>query len=466
MRLPITLTAALLLAPLAALQAAAPSKPNIVVILADDLGYGDLGCYGAKFKTPVIDQLAADGVRFTDLILPANVCSPSRAALLTGRYPMRNGHPFVFNEGVKCGLHPDELTIPELLKTAGYRSLAVGKWHLGLEFEGAHPLDAGFDEFLGLKANYPQARGDGAEGGAKGNTSTLYRGKKIEAERTDFETLTTRYTDEVVSFIERQKDAPFFIYMAHHIPHTPVRPSSAFKGTTGAGALGDFVSELDHSVGRVLKALKETGRDQNTLVVFLSDNGPEVGQGSAGPLLGRKYVTTEGGHRVPGIFRWSGQIPARQVSDTTISSMDLLPLFCDMAGVPLPTDRKIDGANILAVLTGKSKKSPHEFLYYYNGSNLQAVRQGKWKLHLPRTTADQPFWAKVGNPTVKPMLVLKENVLFDLEADIGEKSDVAAQNPAVVALLLKEAERIRGELGDVRIVGTDQRPTWPPAKVN
>lgn len=437
------------------------AKPNLIVILADDLGYGDLGCYGARYKTPVIDQMAAEGMRFTNLILPANVCSPSRAALLTGRYPMRNGHPFVLDDGEKCGLHPAELTIPELLKPAGYRSLAVGKWHLGLEFQGAHPLDAGFDEFLGLKGNYPQPRGSGAEGGAKGNTSTLYRGRKVEAETTEFEELTTRYTDEVVSFIGRQKEAPFFIYMAHHIAHTPVKPSKAFDGTSGGGNYGDFVSELDHSVGRVLKAVKDSGQDANTLVVLLSDNGP-TGRGSAGPLLGGKYVTTEGGHRVPGIFRWPGEVPTNQVNDTMISSMDLLPLCCGLAGAQLPRDRKMDGANILDVIKGESKVTPHKFLYYYNGTNLQAVRQGKWKLHLPRTSADQPYWAKRGAGTdKKPMTVLKEKVLFDLEADIGETKDVAAENPQVVALLLKEAQRIRTELGETDKVGTDQRPRWP-----
>ncbi len=446
----------------AAAAVPAPAKPNIIVILADDLGYGDLGSYGASHKTPALDRLASEGFRATNLILPANVCSPSRAALLTGRYPMRNGHPFVFNEGIRCALDPAELTMAELLKTAGYRSLAVGKWHLGIEFEGAHPLDAGFDEFLGLKANYPQAGGAGAEGGAKGNTSTLYRGKAVEAGRTEMEELTARYTDEVVRFITRQQDGPFFVYMAHHIPHTPVKPSKAFAGTSGAGVYGDFVAELDHSLGRVMKALKDSGREQNTLVVFLSDNGA-TGRGSSGPLLGGKYVTTEGGHRVPGIFRWPGRIPAQQVGGTLISSMDLLPLFCDVAGVPLPKDRKIDGKNILDVLKGRSQKTPHDFLYYYNGTNLQAVRQGKWKLHLPRTLKDQPFWAQAGGPPAKPMLALKEPVLFDLDADIGEKTDVAAKNSDVVALLLKEAARIRGELGDVRTVGSDQRPTWPAA---
>jgi len=443
-------------------QAAAPPEsrasrtdtttPNFVVIFADDLGYGDLSCYGTTgVKTPHLDTLAAEGFRSTDFFVPANVCSPSRAALLTGRYPMRCGMPVARNEGISkyrhYGFAPEEITIPELLKTAGYRSLMVGKWHLGMEVEGSHPLEAGFDEHLGIPSNYAPRRGP--------NHNTLYRGNKVEARNVPCEALTKRYTDEVVEFIQRQKDGPFFIYVSHHIVHTPLRPRRAFIGTSKKGRYGDFVRELDHSTGRIMKAIRDAGVDERTLVVFTSDNGP-TGPGSSGGLRGGKYCTMEGGHRVPGVFRWPGMIPPKQVSDVTLTSMDLLPLFCELAGVKQPSDRKIDGERILPVLQGKTTVTPHEFLYYYNGTNLQAVREGNWKLHLPRTPRDQPFWSKRPSKR-KGFVTLGQHVLFNLRNDLGEGRDVARQHPEVVARLKKQAEAIRAELGDVHVKGADQR---------
>ena len=214
--------------------------------------------------------------------------------------------------------------------------------------------------------------------------------------------------------------------------------------------------ELDHSTGRIMEAIRAAGLDENTLVVFTSDNGP-THQGSAGPLNGGKYGTMEGGHRVPGIFRWTGQIPAGQVSDLTLTSMDLLPLFCGLAGAELPSDRKLDGKDILPILKGEAKASPHELLYYYNGTNLQAVREGNWKLHLPRTVKDQPFWNKRANAK-RVFVTVDEPNLFDLENDLGERNNVASQHPEIVARLNKHAEAARAELGDVGVSGTDQRP--------
>ncbi len=429
------------------------SPPNILLIFADDLGYGDVACYGAEeVMSPNIDRLADEGMRFTDFQVPANVCGPSRAALLTGRYPMRCGHPVAradYPKYMQYGLSPEEITIPELLKTAGYRSLLVGKWHLGFRVEGSHPLDAGFDEHIGIPSNYAKK--------VLGH-DTLYRGKAVERKGVKFEELTEIYTDEVVSFIEREHESPFFIMLAHHLVHTPILPSPAFQGRTNKGAYMDFILELDHSTGRIMQALKDRGLDENTLVVFTSDNGP-ANLGSAGVLNGGKYVTMEGGHRVPSIFRWPGVIPEGVVSDTTITSMDLLPLFCDLAGVDLPSDRKIDGKNIRDILSGQSKESPYESIYYYNGANLQAVRKGKWKLHLPRSLDDQPFWAKrQGGNNKKIFLSLDKPMLFDLEADVGERMNIASQHPEIVDRLLKEAKRIRQELGDVHITGLDQRP--------
>lgn len=428
--------------------------PNIIVIFADDLGYGDIGCYGAEgIKTPNLDALAAAGFRSTDFFIPANVCSPSRAALLTGRYPMRAGYPVAtrpdFPKYKNYGFAAEEVTIPELLKQTGYRSLMVGKWHLGMKVEGSHPLDAGFDEYFGIPRNY--------DTNGQGDNNTLYHNRAIEAENVACEILTTRYTDKVISFLQEQQDEPFFIYVSHHIVHNPLLPSEDFKASSAYGPYGDFIQELDFSTGRIMKALREAKLDDNTLVVFTSDNGPTY-KGQTGGLSGGKYCTMEGGHRVPAIFYWPGEIPAGQTSNTLISSMDLLPLFCDVAGVDVPKDRKIDGKNILDLLKGNTTKSPHEFTYYYNGTNLQAIRKGKWKLHLPRTVGDQPFWSKKGHPKVdKGFITLDEYLLFDLENDLAEKLNLADQHPEVVAMLKKQSEIIRVELGDVGIIGTDQR---------
>lgn len=427
--------------------------PNIVVIFADDLGYGDLACYGSKkSKTPSIDKLAQEGMRFTDFLVPANVCGPSRAALLTGRYPMRCGHPVarssVLPKYNKYGLVPDEITIAELLKPAGYRNLLVGKWHLGFEVEGSHPLDAGFDESYGIASNY---------GTKLPTTQVLYRGREIEKQKARFEELTTLYTDEVVNFIAREKERPFFILMAHHIPHTPILPSEKFKGLTQKGPYTDLIAELDHSTGRIMKALKDHGLDNNTLVVFTSDNGPAK-DGSAGKLLGGKYVTTEGGHRVPAIIRWPGKTPANVISHTTITSMDLLPLFCHLAGVAVPSDRTIDGKNITNIILGKSDKTPHDLISYHNGTNLQAIRQGKWKLHLPRSINDQPFWAKrAGGNRKKVLLQIDKPLLFNLDTDPGEKNNLASKHPDILNRLTKEANRVRAELGNLDQIGSDQR---------
>lgn len=454
MKQKITQTALLFI--LGLFQAAA--KPNIVVIFADDLGYGDLGCYGAKYKTPALDKMASEGFRSTDMFVASNVCGPSRSALLTGRYPMRNGHPYYWSDyqtksGSTYALHPDEITLAELLKPAGYRNFALGKWHLGFHVDGAHPVDVGFDTYYGTPHNY------GGKTHATGRS--LIRDREVLEKVVSFQKLTQSYNQEVVKFIESQpKDEPFFIYMAHQIAHSPILPSKRFQGSTKKGKYADFVSELDHSVGVILQTLKDNGLDEDTLVVFLADNG-STGRGSAGPLAGGKYVTMEGGHRVPGIFRWTGTIPAGQVSNVTLSSMDLFPLFADLAGVELPKDRTIDGKNIHDVLLGVAHQSPHEFIYFYNGLNLQAIRKGKWKLHLPRTKKAQPYW---GKNKKFGFTELNKNFLVNLDTDLGEKKNVAAANPEVVATLLKEADRIRDELGDFEQKGSDQRPSWPPAK--
>lgn len=430
------------------------TKPNIIIIFADDLGYGDISCYHPEAtQTPILDRMAKEGFRSTDFFVPANVCSPSRAALLTGRYPMRCGMPVARTEapGSKYKHYcfdPDEITIPELLKTAGYRSLMVGKWHLGMEVDGSHPLDAGFDEHLGIPSNYGKNRGP--------NYNTLFRGRKVEQRNTPCEDLTKRYTDEAIAFIQRNREQPFFIYVSHHIVQTPLLPRKEFVGTSQKGKYGDFIKELDHSIARIMNTLREAGLDHNTLVIFTSDNGANR-LGSNGSLNGGKYGTMEGGHRVPAIFRWPGQIPAAQVSDITLTSMDLFPLISELAGIPLPTDRKIDGKNPLNVLKGTQTTSPHNILYYYNGTNLQAIREGHWKLHLPRTVNDQPFWNKkpIGG---RVFITVDESTLFNLKDDVGEKHNLANKHPEIVERIQKHATAIRAELGDVHTNGTDQRP--------
>ena len=426
----------------------ASEKPNIILIFADDVGYGDLGCYGSALKTKAIDALADGGFRATDCLVGSSVCGPSRAALMTGRYPMRCGHPISRHYTKKYahyGLAAEEVTVAEQLKKAGYDNFLLGKWHLGFEVEGSHPLDSGFDHYFGTCGNFNPEH-------------PVYRNRAVELEGVPMEQLTKLYTKEAVKFIKEERETPFFLFFSHHIAHSPILPNKRFKGASKQGRYGDFMLELDESVAQVVKAVEEQGLKENTLIVFLSDNGPAK-DGSAKPLSGGKYVTMEGGLRVPAVFYWPGHIPAGEVSDALITSMDLLPLFSALAGVALPEGVKMDGQNILSLLEGKTQQSPHQYFYYYNGLNLQAIRDERWKLHLPRTVAEQPYWAKRagGNPK-KLYVTLKHPMLFDLDADVSEKENVFVEHPEVVERLQQEANRIRKELGDVKVIGTDQRP--------
>jgi arylsulfatase A-like enzyme len=449
-----------------------PDKPNIVIIFADDLGYGDLESFGAKgIKTPNIDSIGQQGFTSRDFFIPANVCSPSRAALLTGRYPMRNGIPLAVHSNKKhvssdYGLPTDEITIPEMLKPVGYKSLMVGKWHLGFNAEGSHPLDAGFDEHVGLRSNYYSPHKNNPRYELLKDSDTLFRGRDVVQKDLKLQQVTKRYTDEVISFIEREKDAPFFVYFSHHIVHSPHQPREEFVGTSEKGKYGDFIHELDYSTGRVLNALKRLGIDDNTLVIFTSDNGANY-LGSNGKLAGVKYTTMEGGHIVPAMFKWPRVIPAGQDSSTTLTSMDIFPLIANITGASMPYDRTIDGKNPITILRGKSDSPAHKVLYYYNGTNLQAIRKGRWKLHLPRTIADQPFWHE--NSAGKRVLTeVSQPMLFDLGHDRGETNDVAALQPHIVASFDTDILHARTVLGDVDIIGTDQRvpPMKNPQKVN
>jgi arylsulfatase len=443
-----TLRARLLLAvcvalvPSAARVADAPPRPNVVLILADDLGYGDLGSYGATgFATPNLDRLAREGARFTEFYTPANTCSPSRAALLTGRYPPRSGVNAVLFHDTPEGLPASELTIAELLRDAGYRTAMVGKWHLGVTDEFM-PLRHGFDEFFGVAHSNDQ------------KNFFVYDGSRRLPEAVDQHRLIRRYTDRALSFLERAAaaDQPFFLYLAYNAPHVPLYPAEEFAGRSERGTYGDVVEEMDASIGEVLAKLAALGIDRDTLVVFTSDNGPWLAMrdwgGSAGPLRGGKTGTFEGGHRVPALVRWPAAVPAGRVVPGIAVMVDWLPTIVELAGARLPDDRPIDGRSLTAVLEGRGEREDGPLFYFRTRFPLGdqdyaigAVRSGKWKLKLPQ-------W---GYPRVLEYFMRAEQyshglMLFDLEADPGERRDVSAQHPDVVEALSKEIEAFRASL--------------------
>ncbi len=408
----------------AALAPAQSPKPNIIFIFADDLGYGDLGIYGSGIQTPNIDQMAKEGVRFRQFYAASPVCSPSRAALLTGRYPTRTGIPRVMFSDDNYGLPSTETTMAQVLKSAGYKTMCIGKWHLGSLPEFL-PTNRGFDEFYGVPYSNDM------------QPLPLIRNLAVVEPDTDISTLTPRYTQQAVDFIARSKDAPFFLYMPHTYPHIPLAASPRFKGKSGLGLYGDAVEEIDWSVGEVLKALKANDLDNNTLVMFSSDNGPWF-QGSAGRLRGRKGDTYEGGVREPFIARFPGRIPVDTVSSGIASTMDILPTIARLAGASLPK-QPLDGINIWPLLMGESNDLSREVLLYFDNWNIQCARMGRWKLHVARYngiawTPDPPG-GRLNLPLYKPEL-------YDLENDPDESYDTAADNPQVVADIRARIEAI------------------------
>jgi arylsulfatase A-like enzyme len=483
--------------PLAQPVTAETTKPNILLIYVDDMGYNDLGCYGAKdpgVKTPNIDGLAADGVRFSNYLSACSVCAPSRAAVLTGRYPQRNGMPVCSNDRTDhpdwrehVGLPQSEITIAELLKPLGYATAAYGKWHLG-EADKFAPRKQGFDEYIGRKHNFHV-----------GKPGVWFHNEEPQGEIL-FREAHQKLTDAAIAFMRRQRSndpstgshsslslrarpsesktgqgKPFFIYLAHYLVHGPWSPNKEFctpqewasvqklKGRMNPKALPAMVRELDHHVGRVLATLKELEIEKETLVIFASDNGPWLPAGSAHPLSAGKYTTMEGGHRVPAMMRWPGRIPAGQVSDQLVSALDVLPTIAAATGVSLPTDRKYDGYDLMPLLSGKTDRSPRQEFAYYNGLTLEAVRREPWKLHLPRKAANCVYWAQ------RPKSIhwnLDHVVLNDLADDVTEKTDQAGSNPEQARELKKLAAKVRRELGDWNMEGTD-RPAFPyPGNLN
>jgi arylsulfatase A len=427
-------------------------QPNIIVIFADDLGYGDLGCYGhPTILTPNLDKMAKEGMRFTQFYVGAAVCSPSRAALLTGRLGVRTGvygKRDVFFPNSPGGLPLDEVTIPEILKTRGYATGIIGKWHLG-SLPKFLPTHQGFDYWFGIPYSndmgkmtgrhiYPDSSGSKAVFVPRLSyvPLPLYRNDKIIETEPDQHYLTQRYTKEAINFIKNnaQKNKPFFLYYASNFPHVPIYASPAFEGKSKRGLYGDVVTELDWSIGQLFKTLKNLKIDGNTLVIFTSDNGPSLPQkdygGSAGLLFEGKNSTYEGGMREPAIAWWPGKIKPNVISTALANSMDLLPTFSKLSGANLPKDRILDGTDISDLLFSKKDKL-RNMIYYYINQNLYAVRKGPWKAHF--TT--HPSYSKETPVVHDPPL------LYNIEEDPSEKYSVAQQHPDIVEDLTKEYQK-------------------------
>ncbi len=408
-------------------QKAGADKPNFVIIFADDQGYQDIGCFGSpNISTPNLDRMAAEGMKFTDFYVAASICSPSRAALMTGCYPPRVGITKVLFPSDNIGLNPDEITIADILKGRGYATACVGKWHLG-HLPEFLPTSNGFDSYLGIPYSNDM---DGVKGK---NTNLdrvwrerdyspwnvpLMRDKEVIERPAKQTMLIERYTEEAVKFIRKNKDRPFFLYLPHTMPHIPLFVSDEFFVEDVYHAYKVTIEQIDSSVGRVLAALKEAGVDRNTLVVYTSDNGPWLAKkhhgGSALPLRDGKFSTYEGGMREPCIMCWPGRIPAGKVCGELCSTIDLLPTFAGLAGAEVPNDRVIDGRDIWPLMAGEpGAKSPHDAFFFYRGTTLEAVRSGKWRLRRTKKTIE----------------------LYDLEADISEKNNLADTNPEIVKRL-------------------------------
>ena len=411
-------------------------SPNFVVILTDDLGYGDLGVYGhPTIQTPQIDRLATEGVRLTEFYSAAPACTPARAALLTGRYPIRSGLVRVLVPKEKWGVPASEITLAEELKNQGYATACIGKWHLGGR-RPFRPLRNGFDYFYGLLHSNDMS----VLPALKWPRIDLLRNDKVIESPAKVKTLTRRYTEEAIRYIKQHRGQPFFLYLAHTMPHEPVRPSDEFRGKSAYGPYGDVVEEIDWSTGEILKTLRHLGLDEDTLVVFTSDNGPSlVGgrngkkpAGSAGALRGGKATTWEGGMRVPLIARWPGQIPSGAVRDGVATTMDLFTTFLTLAGAQIPSDREIDGKDITPLLRGTGE-SPHKTFYYYFRKQLFAVREKQWKLHLFKRDISPK-----GKP--QPPVRCDEPELYDLSSDPSETNDLAGKHPELVTRLAKHAQ--------------------------
>lgn len=395
--------------------------PNVILINCDDLGYGDLGCYGAKdIRTPHLDRMASEGTRFTDFSVTSALCTPSRAALMTGKYPGRVGLATgVLRPDAQNGLAGGETTLAEIFKAAGHATGCIGKWHLGF-VKGMRPIHQGFDSYYGVLHNLDHWETVVFE---KEGGMPVLRGDTVEKRPAVPAEMTGLYTAEALKFIDANHERPFFLYIGQAMPHIPFDASPRFKGKSKRGLYGDAVEELDDSTGQILDKLRTLGLAEKTLVIFTSDNGPErTTPGTAFPLSGTKHTVYEGGLRVPCLMWWPGQVPANRVCDAFVSTLDLLPTFARLVETPAPDS--LDGFDQLDLILGRpDAKSPRRTLfslYGYKERRLESMREGRWKLHL--------------HP--KPML-------FDLQSDLAEKNDVSAQHPDIVEKLTQAEKTIR-----------------------
>ena len=461
--------------------------PNVIIILADDLGYGDVGCFGARdIRTPNIDRLARDGMRLTDFYVSQAVCTASRASLMTGCYANRVGMAGALNHTSQTGIHPDELLLSEICKQAGYATGCFGKWHLGT-LEPFHPLHHGFDEFLGIPYSNDNSKYHPVVRDMP--PLPLLDGMRVLEKDPDQSLFTRRFTERAVAFIERHKDRPFFLYVPHVMPHVPIFASEKFRGQSGRGLYGDAVEELDWSVGEIVAAIGRHALAEKTLVIFLSDNGPFLSYGdhagSPGPLREGKLTTFEGGMRTPCVMRWLGKIPAGSQCRELAATIDLVPTIAALVGLEAAAgpSRTIDGRDIGPLLMGRAgARSPHEAYYFYSGDELQAIRSGRWKLHFPHDylTVTGPA-GRGGRPAVipdqQPLSIAESGIrgiasrhgygvgrielsLFDLEEDPGEKHNMAAEHPQIVRRLGELAQAARQDLGDslTGVKGKNLRP--------
>lgn len=442
-----------------------PAKtPNVIIIFMDDMGYGDPSCYNGKmYQTPQIDQLAAEGMRFTDFYAAQAVCSASRAALLTGCYPNRIGIYGALMPWSPIALNPNEKTIAQVLKNTGYHTGMVGKWHLGSKAPYL-PVHFGFDEYLGLPYSNDMWPVDYSGKPVTDTSMYQYRypplpllegDKVVKHIKTldDQAELTQLYTKRACEFIRNNKKNPFFLYFAHSMTHVPIAASPAFRGKTADGLFGDVMQEVDWSVGEIMRTLKQAGIDKNTLVIFTSDNGPWLNfgnhAGNSGGLREGKGTTWEGGMRVPCIMRWPAKIQRGVVCNKISATIDLFPTIAKICGASLPGN-KIDGINILPLLLNEPNAAPRdELAYYYRTNNLEAVRKGQWKLMLPHTsqTYKQPIPGRDGYPA-KTSHVEVSLALYNLRTDPGETIDLQSQYPEVVKQLQALADEYRKDLGD------------------
>ena len=417
-------------------------SPNFIIIFTDDQGFEDIGCFGSpKIKTPHLDKLAAEGRKFTSFYSANSVCSPSRASLLTGCYPVRVSIPGVLFPRHEIGLNPDEITIADLLKSKGYATSCIGKWHIGHKPKFL-PTRQGFDSYYGIPYSNDMTIDPEANLAAdiklregftlerirsekpKKDFVPLMRNEEVIEYPCDQTTLTQRYTEEAVKFIEENKNKPFFLYLPHTMPHIPLFASEKFKGKSERGLYGDTIEEIDWSVGEIMKALRDNNLDDNTLVIYTSDNGPwklKGGRGgSAHPLRGFKFQTYEGGMRVPCIMHWKGKVPAGSSCDEIAATIDLLPTIAGLSGAALPNDRAIDGKDIWPLIAGKKgAQTPHEIYFFYKGNKLESARQGKWKLR----RSGKKFQAVE---------------LYDLASDISESKNLAKENEILVNEMIKK----------------------------